>query len=322
MPDREADAKAILAKYAPANIAVDSPALAGLSTVMNVWNTFKTTPTSKLKTAYILKTLRTGTHKAFLSTSWNCSAHPIKKEPAICNADQYLYQIKNGTPTLVPSGYSARGERRLTGHRGGGRPPSYHMSSYILFLMIGLGAGAIYAMLGLGLVLKHRSAGVIDFAHCAVAMWCAYVYIELHPNGELVFPWAALRAHPAPPPTGLRPVAAILVALAYSAVLGLIFYYASSGRCATRPRSPASAPRRLDALPGGDRGPQLRDLRGLLAADSAGPRSTSAGLVVPSDRLYLAGIAVLIGLGLGRSTATRASGWRHALPPATNAARF
>jgi branched-chain amino acid transport system substrate-binding protein len=100
-------AKAILAKYAPANIVIDSPALAGLSTVMNVWSTFKTTPTSKLKTAYILKTLRTGTHKSFLSTTWNCSAHPIKKEPAICNADQYLYQIKNGTPTLLQSGYSA-----------------------------------------------------------------------------------------------------------------------------------------------------------------------------------------------------------------------
>jgi Periplasmic binding protein len=98
-------AKAILAKYAPATIAVDSPALAGLSTVMNVWNTYKTTPTSKLTTAYILKTLRTGTHKAFLSTSWNCAAQPIKKEPAVCNADQYLYQIKGSTPTLVATGY-------------------------------------------------------------------------------------------------------------------------------------------------------------------------------------------------------------------------
>jgi branched-chain amino acid transport system substrate-binding protein len=99
--------KAILAKYAPANIVVDSPALAGLSTVMNIWNTFKSTPTSKLKTAYILKTLRTGTHRAFLSTTWNCSAHPIKKEPAICSADQYLYQIQNGLPVLLKSGYSA-----------------------------------------------------------------------------------------------------------------------------------------------------------------------------------------------------------------------
>ena len=99
--------KAIFAKYAPANLALDSPALAGLSTVMNVWNTFKSTPPSSLKTAYILKTLRTGTHKAFLGTTWDCSAHPIKKEPAICSASQYLYQFKGSTPVLLQSGYDA-----------------------------------------------------------------------------------------------------------------------------------------------------------------------------------------------------------------------
>ena len=47
-------------------------------------------------------------------------------------------------------------------------------------------------MLGLGLVLKYRSAGVVDFAHGAVAMFCAYVYIELHSNGELQFPWIVI----------------------------------------------------------------------------------------------------------------------------------
>ncbi len=99
-------AQAILGKYAPASLAVDSPALAGLSTVMNVWNTFKTTPISKLTTTYMLKTLRTGTHKAFLSTTWNCASHPITKEPAICSADEYLYQIKGSTPTLIKSGYN------------------------------------------------------------------------------------------------------------------------------------------------------------------------------------------------------------------------
>ena len=39
------------------------------------------------------------------------------------------------------------------------------MSSYILFLLLGLGSGAVYAVLGLGLVLKYRSAGVVDFGH-------------------------------------------------------------------------------------------------------------------------------------------------------------
>ena len=63
------------------------------------------------------------------------------------------------------------------------------MSSYILFLLLGLGSGAVYAVLGLGLVLKYRSAGVVDFGHGAVAMFCAYVYIELRSTGELQFPW-------------------------------------------------------------------------------------------------------------------------------------
>lgn len=99
--------KAILAKYAPANLAVDSPALSGVSTVMNVWAAFHTTPTSKLTSAYMLKTLKTGTHKAFLSTTYTCDGTAIKKEPAICSANLYLYQIKGTTPTLITKDYTA-----------------------------------------------------------------------------------------------------------------------------------------------------------------------------------------------------------------------
>ena len=59
------------------------------------------------------------------------------------------------------------------------------MSSYFLFLILGLGAGATYAILGQGLVLKYRSAGVVDFAHGAVAMFIAYVFINLRSNQNL-----------------------------------------------------------------------------------------------------------------------------------------
>ncbi len=99
--------KAILAKYAPAKIVVDSPALAGLSTVMDVWQVFHKTPTSKLTSAYMLKTLKTGTHPAFLSTTYTCNGKAITKEPAICSANEYLYQIKGTTPTLIQSNYTA-----------------------------------------------------------------------------------------------------------------------------------------------------------------------------------------------------------------------
>src|SRR5947209_8517388 len=62
------------------------------------------------------------------------------------------------------------------------------MSSYFLFLILGLGSGATYAILGQGLVLKYRSAGVVDFAHGAVAMFIAYVFINLRSFGQLELP--------------------------------------------------------------------------------------------------------------------------------------
>jgi branched-chain amino acid transport system substrate-binding protein len=99
--------KAILAKYAPAKIIVDSPALAGVSTVMDIWQAFHTTPVSKLNSTYMLKVLKTGTHPAFLSTTYDCNGQSILKEPAICSANEYLYQIKGTTPTLLQSNYNA-----------------------------------------------------------------------------------------------------------------------------------------------------------------------------------------------------------------------
>src|SRR5260370_18955029 len=62
------------------------------------------------------------------------------------------------------------------------------MWSYVLWLMLGVGGGATYAVLGQGLVLKYRSAGVVDFAHGAVAMFIAYVFVNLRSFGQLELP--------------------------------------------------------------------------------------------------------------------------------------
>src|ERR1700722_5100891 len=100
------------------------------------------------------------------------------------------------------------------------------MSSYILFLLLGLGSGAVYTLLGLGLVLKYRSAGVVDFGHGAVAMFCAYVFIELHSNGQLVFPWIVLKSSfSVASSNGMALAPSIVITLVYAAVLGLLFYY-------------------------------------------------------------------------------------------------
>jgi branched-chain amino acid transport system substrate-binding protein len=97
-------ASAILAKYAPAKIAVDSPALVELSTVMDIWSAFHTTDPSKLNTSYILKTLRSGSdHPNFLAEPYTCDGKAIPAFPAVCNAKYYLYQVKNGQAARVGS---------------------------------------------------------------------------------------------------------------------------------------------------------------------------------------------------------------------------
>ncbi|HTW11567.1 MAG TPA: ABC transporter permease [Solirubrobacteraceae bacterium] len=175
--------------------------------------------------------------------------------------------------------------------------------SYLLFLMIGLGAGAVYALLALGLVLKHRSAGVVDFSHAAVAMWCSYVFLELHTNGELILPWVAAGWHIQvfSARTGAPVWFSIFVALAYSAVLGLIFYYG-----VVRPLRHAPVLARVCASVG------LMLYLETAATLDFSTFSVSAppilpdnavhladGLIVPSVDLYLAGIAIVVGLILG-----------------------
>ncbi len=61
------------------------------------------------------------------------------------------------------------------------------MSVYLLFLIVGLGLGALYAALALGLVIVYKGTGVINFAQGAMAMWAAFVYDEVRKSGDLVF---------------------------------------------------------------------------------------------------------------------------------------
>ena len=61
-------------------------------------------------------------------------------------------------------------------------------SQYVFFALLGLGTAGIYSLLATGLVLKYRAAGVVDFSHAAVAMFIAYVYVELHLYGQLPLP--------------------------------------------------------------------------------------------------------------------------------------
>jgi ABC-type branched-subunit amino acid transport system permease subunit len=134
-------------------------------------------------------------------------------------------------------------------------------------------------------------------------MFCAYVFLELHTNGQLVFPWVALphSAQLFSAANGTSLGVSIVIALAYAAVLGLVFYY-----LVVRPLRHAPALARVGASVG-----LLLYLEavavinfGTFALSSppilpAKPVHFADNLIVPSDRLYLAGIAIVVGLILG-----------------------
>src|SRR3954463_12519005 len=174
------------------------------------------------------------------------------------------------------------------------------MSSYILFLLLGLGSGAVYGMLALGLVLKYRSAGVVDFGHGAVAMFIAYVYLGLREDGSLQFPWVVL-PHEINLGGSIATAPAIAISLIYACVLGAVMYW-----LIYRPLRGATALTRVCASVG-----TMLALSAIAVLNyGTTPKSTPAilpsepleiaGITVPSDRLWFAA------LGLGRAAALAA----------------
>jgi ABC-type branched-subunit amino acid transport system permease subunit len=174
------------------------------------------------------------------------------------------------------------------------------MSSYFLFLILGLGSGATYAVLGQGLVLKFRSAGVVDFAHGAVAMFIAYVFVNLRSFGQLELP-VVLIPHQISlnGGTGLNTGLAIIISLVYAAVLGLVLYV-----LIYRPIRSASPLTRVCASVGVMLGLEAIAVLNFstqpVATNPIFPSSalSLAGITFPEDRLYFTGVVVIIAVAL------------------------
>ena len=62
------------------------------------------------------------------------------------------------------------------------------MSDFFQYLMIGLGNGAIYAMLALGLVVIYRATGLLNFAQGELAMFATFVVWTVNQHGVPLFP--------------------------------------------------------------------------------------------------------------------------------------
>ncbi len=76
----------------------------------------------------------------------------------------------------------------------------------MIYVVLGLGPGAVNALLGLGLVTIYKGSGVLNFGHAAVAMYVAFVFRSLRQS----FDW----------PTPLAFAAALFVA----ALMGLLIH--------------------------------------------------------------------------------------------------
>ena len=95
------------------------------------------------------------------------------------------------------------------------------MIEQIAFLVLGLGNGAVYGALALGVVMTYRSSGVVNFATGSIALYAAYAYSLLR-SGRLVLLIPGLPSVSIGRPLGLWP--ALLIAVAMAGFLGFLLY--------------------------------------------------------------------------------------------------
>lgn len=176
--------------------------------------------------------------------------------------------------------------------------------THVLFLLLGLGTGAVYAIIGLGLVLEYRSSGVINFAHGAMAMFVAYAYVDLRQTGELLLPVVGIPHHIRVSPDGLAALPAFVASMLYAGVLGLLVFF-----LIFRPLRSAPPLARLVASIGLMITLQAMIIVNLgdeafgISGQSAGNILPNApvevlGTMVPRDRFYLAGLTIVTGIVL------------------------
>ena len=173
------------------------------------------------------------------------------------------------------------------------------MSTVLLFLILGLGSGAVYAALSLGLVVTYRSSGVVNLASAAIALYIAYTYAYLR-MGELVDPIPGLSPTVSlgSGPLGFWP--AFLISLAVAAVLGALLY-----ALVFRPLRATPAAAKAVASVG-----VMIVLQALLATQLGSSAVSVApifpahtyqmlGSRVPGDRLWSAAIIIALSIALG-----------------------
>lgn len=185
------------------------------------------------------------------------------------------------------------------------------VSDVIFYLLLGLGIGSLYAMLGAGIVIVYKGSGVINFAHGALAMYGMFTFDTAWNRGELFLPWVDIvPTHDLNLPVritldsdGSWPmVPSLILALVMAAVLGLGCHY-----LVFRPLRNASPLGKVVASLGvalylqsvallnfGTSFPQPKSI----VPDEPIENFLGLGNTYPGNSLYAIGFAILVGAGL------------------------
>jgi branched-chain amino acid transport system permease protein len=165
-----------------------------------------------------------------------------------------------------------------------------------LVLLLGLGSGAVYAALGLGVVVAHRASGVLNLAFGAMAMYPSFVFAALRSEGKLVLPGVPVELDVG----SVGVPVALAIAFVVAALLGLVLHLLVFRRLASAPDVA-----QVVATVG-----VLLTIQSVVVLRFGGdPRLVHALLPshvlslgdarLPLDRLYLVVVVVALGLLLG-----------------------
>jgi branched-chain amino acid transport system permease protein len=184
------------------------------------------------------------------------------------------------------------------------------VNDVIFYLLAGLGLGALYAMLGSGLVVVYRGSGVINFAQGAFAMYGVFTFDEARRNGHLRMPWVdILPTHWLNLPVdiklsdkGVPTIVAFIIAVLMAVLIGLIAHF-----LVFRPLRNAAALGKVVASVGvmlylqgvaqnnfGGSGRQAKDI----VPNNAIKNFLGLGKAFPEAALWAVGVAILFGVGL------------------------
>lgn len=86
------------------------------------------------------------------------------------------------------------------------------MTNFLVFAILGLGAGVAYLALAFGVVVVYKGSGVLNFAQGGIAMFGAYVYSDLTGTGSGQQGWS--------------PYVALVLVLIAASLFGAVLYFA------------------------------------------------------------------------------------------------